>query len=163
MEERLAFIMKAKNLSMTKFADEIEVQRSSMSHVMNGRNKASLDFIRRILKRFPDINPDWLLFGKGSMSRQDMQMELDTSGEMAGENENLKEVISEKSSLIADLEQKLLNATARVEELEKGRSGPGILKDEEPAAYQKSGKTKHTERIVTFFSDQTFREYKPEQ
>lgn len=65
MEERLAFIMKAKNLSMTKFADEIEVQRSSMSHVMNGRNKASLDFIRRILKRFPDINPDWLLFGKG--------------------------------------------------------------------------------------------------
>ena len=71
MEERLTFIMKAKNLSMTKFADEIDVQRSNMSHVMNGRNKASLDFIRRILKRFPDINPDWLLFGKGRMTRED--------------------------------------------------------------------------------------------
>lgn len=163
MEERLAFIMKAKNLSMTKFADEIEVQRSSMSHVMNGRNKASLDFIRRILKRFPDINPDWLLFGKGGMSRQDIQMELGASGEMAGEYEKLKEEISEKSSRIADLEQKLLNATARVEELEKGRPGPGTLQDEEPAPYQKLGKTKRTERIVTFFSDQTFREYRPEQ
>lgn len=159
MEERLAFIMKAKNLSMTRFADEIEVQRSSMSHVMNGRNKASLDFIRRILKRFPDINPDWLLFGKGSMSRQDVQMEMDTGGDEKLEELNVEN--EEKSKKIAALEEELRLSKESQKNQAKQKAENKSFREEDAAIY--GSQHKDIEYIVTFFSDKTFREYKPEK
>ena len=67
MNERIQLILKTKNISASKFADEIGVQRSSISHIISGRNNPSLDFIQKILKRFPDINSTWILTGKGSM------------------------------------------------------------------------------------------------
>ncbi len=161
MEERLAFIMKAKNLSMTRFADEIEVQRSSMSHVMNGRNKASLDFIRRILKRFPDINPDWLLFGKGSMSRQDVQMELDTGNESAEKLEDLKNESEEKSRKITALENELRLLKEAQRNQVKQVADNKSVQEEDAAIY--GAQRRDIEYIVTFYSDKTFREYKPEK
>ena len=161
MEERLAFIMKAKNLSMTRFADEIEVQRSSMSHVMNGRNKASLDFIRRILKRFPDINPDWLLFGKGSMSRQDVQMELDTGNEAVERLEALKNESGEKSKRIAELEEEVRLLKEARKNQDQQITDKKSVKEEDAVTY--GSKPKDIEYIVTFFNDKTFREYKPEK
>ena len=67
MNDRIQLILKTKNISASKFADEIGVQRSSISHILSGRNNPSLDFIQKILKRFADINSDWILTGKGSM------------------------------------------------------------------------------------------------
>ena len=67
MNNRIQLILKTKDISASKFADEIGVQRSSISHILSGRNNPSLDFIQKILKRFPDINSDWILTGKGSM------------------------------------------------------------------------------------------------
>lgn len=68
MVDRITLLLKTRNISASQFADEIGVQRSSISHVLSGRNKPSLDFIQKILVRYPEINPDWLLFGKGSMN-----------------------------------------------------------------------------------------------
>ncbi len=51
----------AKNLSPSKFADEIGVQRSSISHILSGRNKPSLDIVQKIIRRYPEIGTDWLL------------------------------------------------------------------------------------------------------
>lgn len=68
MIDRITLLLKTRNISASQFADEIGVQRSSISHVLSGRNKPSLDFIQKILVRYPEINPDWLLFGKGSMN-----------------------------------------------------------------------------------------------
>ena len=70
MTDRISLLLKARNITASQFADEIGVQRSSISHVLSGRNKPSLDFIQKILKRFPEINPDWLLFGKGPMNTE---------------------------------------------------------------------------------------------
>lgn len=67
MIDRINLIMQAKNITPSQFADEINIQRSGMSHIMSGRNKPSLDFIMRVLKRYPEIDTDWLLFGKGEM------------------------------------------------------------------------------------------------
>ena len=60
MNNRIQLILKTKDISASKFADEIGVQRSSISHILSGRNNPSLDFIQKILKRFPDINSDWI-------------------------------------------------------------------------------------------------------
>lgn len=70
MTDRISLILRTKNINASQFADEIGVQRSSISHVLSGRNKPSLEFVQRILKRYPEINPDWLLFGKGAMHQE---------------------------------------------------------------------------------------------
>ena len=64
IQERLKMVMKMNNLSAAAFADRIGVQRSSISHIMSGRNKPSLDFIQKTLKSFPRVNGDWLVTGK---------------------------------------------------------------------------------------------------
>ena len=53
--------MKLNNLSASAFADKIEVQRSSISHILSGRNKPSLEFIQKVLTAFPKVSSDWLL------------------------------------------------------------------------------------------------------
>lgn len=60
---RIIEIIKRKNISPSQFADEIGIQRSGMSHLISGRNKPSLEFVLKVLKRFPDIDPVWLLLG----------------------------------------------------------------------------------------------------
>ena len=67
MIDRINLIMRAKNITASQFADEINIQRSGMSHIMSGRNKPSLDFVMRVLNRYPEIDTNWLLFGKGEM------------------------------------------------------------------------------------------------
>ncbi len=79
MIERINLIMRAKNITASQFADEINIQRSGMSHIMSGRNKPSLDFIMRVLKRYPEIDTDWLLFGKGEMYATAKQAENATT------------------------------------------------------------------------------------
>ncbi len=64
MKERIKKIMKINNMSSAQFADKIGVTRSSLSHVLSGRNKASLDYVMKILQSFPQIDSNWLLTGK---------------------------------------------------------------------------------------------------
>ncbi len=67
MNSRISLVLKTKNMSSAQLADELGVQRSGISHILNGRNKPSLDFILRIIKKYPDISVNWLLFGEGPM------------------------------------------------------------------------------------------------
>ena len=63
---RLNRIMEYYDLSAASFADKIDVGRSSISHLLSGRNKPSLDFVMKIIKAFPEVELYWLLNGKGS-------------------------------------------------------------------------------------------------
>jgi len=67
MTDRIELILKTQNLTPTQFADAIGIQRSSMSHILARRNKPSLDFVMKLLNRFPEINSEWLLTGKNQM------------------------------------------------------------------------------------------------
>lgn len=69
MRERLEHFLKSEKLTSTRFAEIMNVQPSSISHILGGRNKPSFDFIEKILDRFPHLNPDWLILGKGEMLR----------------------------------------------------------------------------------------------
>ena len=64
LNDRIALIMKANNLSAAAFADKLGVQRSGISHIMSGRNKPSLDFIQRTLNAFPKVDAHWLITGQ---------------------------------------------------------------------------------------------------
>ena len=63
---RLSFLLEQYEHTASSFADKIGVQRSSLSHLLSGRNKPSLDFILKITEAFPEINLYWLLKGEGS-------------------------------------------------------------------------------------------------
>lgn len=63
--ERLKTILNHHELSSASFADLIHVQRSSISHLLNGRNKPSLEFIMKINEVFKEVDLQWLLYGEG--------------------------------------------------------------------------------------------------
>jgi len=67
--ERLRLVMNYYNLTATLFAEKINVQRSSISHILSGRNKPSLDFVLKVLKAFDEVDLYWLLNGKGKFPK----------------------------------------------------------------------------------------------
>lgn len=67
MENRIRNIIENYGLSSNTFAQEIDVNRSTISHILSGRNKPSIEVLQKILGRFPDVSASWLLLGQGSM------------------------------------------------------------------------------------------------
>ena len=173
--------MRIKNLTSSQLADSIGVQRSGISHFISGRNKPSLEFILKILNHFPDINPDWLLFGKEPFLR---------GGQLPGKTPE-KEKIPE-SSFLASMDETLPGTqpsfleelfSEQVVKTEKKQKVPvndvknQQLKqksslDEETAGGKKTvqgddnpqsdeNKNEKPERIVVLYKNRTFREYLP--
>ena len=64
--QRMYKIMEHYNLSAATFSDEINVQRSSISHLLSGRNKPSLEFVLKIVDHYEEVTLDWLLYGRNS-------------------------------------------------------------------------------------------------
>lgn len=64
--KRLEILLTHYELSSAAFADRIDVQPSSISHLLKGRNKPSLEFVMKINEAFPEVDLHWLLYGKGS-------------------------------------------------------------------------------------------------
>jgi len=62
--DRLKTIMKVNNLTSSSFAEKVGVQRSGLSHILNGRNKASMEFLIKVLDTFPRVDAGWLITGK---------------------------------------------------------------------------------------------------
>jgi len=75
---RLKQIMEYHQFSASSFADKVGVQRSSISHILSGRNKPSLDFVLKINTVFDDLDLEWLLNGTGSYPKS--QDEFSNSG-----------------------------------------------------------------------------------
>jgi transcriptional regulator with XRE-family HTH domain len=137
MIERILEILKIRNLSPAQFADLIGVQRSGMSHLISGRNNPSLEFIQKVLKTFPEINSDWMLFGKGKM----------LNGEFS---------VSQQMSIPEDptfTEQAIKESipVLKKEEIDKPAKRKWV-----------AAEGKQIEKIVYFFRDNTFKEYFPE-
>lgn len=58
-------------LTATALAESIEIQRSSISHLLSGRNRPSLDFVLKILEKYPEVELYWLLNGKGVFPKEE--------------------------------------------------------------------------------------------
>jgi transcriptional regulator with XRE-family HTH domain len=76
MKERLLEFLKNENKSSAQFAEEIGVQASGISHILSGRNNPSLDFVLKMLEKYQYLSTDWLLFGKGSMYKENRMQNL---------------------------------------------------------------------------------------
>ena len=69
MNERLQHFLKAENISRSQLADSLGVARASITHIISGRNKPGFDFLENISLRYPALNLDWLVTGRGKMYR----------------------------------------------------------------------------------------------
>lgn len=139
MRERILKFLAEEQISSSKFADEIGVQRSSVSHILSGRNNPSFDFIQKILNKYINISADWLIMGKGEMyTEQWKQAKLFTE-------------VSENEKYRNDKEKEVML---------KSNSGKEDDKSIElPKAEEK--KKVNVEKIVIFYSDKSFKEYFP--
>lgn len=145
MLDRLSQIIKIKQLSASQFADEIGVQRSSVSHVLSGRNKPSLDFITKVALRFPDINTEWLLTGRGQMLFQ-----TEESEDFGDTNVKTADIIEEKTAEVEDDNDRIAEKIAR-EVVSKAKTG----RDRSQAG------SVSIEKIVIFYNNGSFSDYSP--
>ena len=83
VSERIKKIMDSEGLTASAFADSLGIQRSNVSHIMNGRSGPSLELLQKILTAFPKYNTDWLVMGRGEIYRQPVQTSIfDVIGEL---------------------------------------------------------------------------------
>ncbi len=67
MHERLKNWMGIEGLKSSALADSIGVNRATISHILSGRNKPSIDFLEKLLNVYPNVNANWLISGIGYM------------------------------------------------------------------------------------------------
>ena len=93
--KRLETIFDYYGLTASSFADKINVQRSSISHLLSGRNKPSLDFILKVIDSFPDVDLLWLLNGTGNFPKDENTNSrvLNSSPIQKTENEQINDLI----------------------------------------------------------------------
>jgi transcriptional regulator with XRE-family HTH domain len=143
--KRMEFIMDHFGLSASSFADKISVQRSSISHLLSGRNKPSLDFILKILAVFPELNLYWFLDGSGSyLKNDDFDLTL-----------NKKEIASTPT---LQNEEKNSNEIFKTDGNSESKTENYSIP---PQAFLNKMEGKQIEKIVCFYTDGTFTDYNP--
>lgn len=146
MKDRIAKFLITENISPSKFADEIGVQRSSISHIIAGRNNPSLELTQKMLNRFDSINPDWLILGKGEMYRVGKQATL------------FDQINNEKNENISKEPEVVVNRL-NIEDNELNKSKPNINYDEQISTKNKNELT--VEKMLIIYSNGTFETYSP--
>lgn len=127
IKDRLAHILRAKNLTASQFAELMEIQPSNVSHLMNGRNKPSLDFLMKLKEVFPEYNFDWIIMGKKPITINDPNPVVADNQQMKFEDDEKKIIefddVEEVKPKIEEeiIEEKIKTATLSVgnQEIEK--------------------------------------------
>jgi transcriptional regulator with XRE-family HTH domain len=149
--KRLEIILEYYSLNASAFADKIGVQRSSLSHLLSGRNKPSLDFILKILDVFPDVDLYWILNGKGSFPKN-------------SETTNSREPIFEEE--VKTKTPTPVSEAAIANNLFSEMNNNSVVKSEESPNYgsprsNTNSNSQELEKIVFFYKNGTFKVYTP--
>lgn len=147
MKDRLLIFLNKENISATNLADEIGVQRSSISHILSGRNKPSYDFIYKMISRYEYINAEWLITGKGDMYKKEQQKIDEISDKETGlfDIGTREYSVSEQSDQADNEKRKLTGETGKKDNNKEVTNVNKI------------------EKIVYFYKNGTFKEYNPSE
>ena len=133
IDKRLRLLLENERLTSSQFAKIVGYRPSSISHILSGRNKPGFDFIQEILKKFDNINPEWLILGRGEMYRTTDKVVDDDKEPSVRESIKTSKVESEPDPL------------PYVSGVKIKTDGKVIVK------------------VLVFYSDQTFTEYNPSE
>lgn len=87
LNQRIIEIMNHLGLSKTSFANEIGVSQPVITHISTGRNKPGLDILQKILIKYPEVNAEWLITGKGSKIKERDPLKRELAGKLIQELE----------------------------------------------------------------------------
>ena len=150
MINRINLILRAKNITARQFAEEIGIQPSGMSHILGGRNNPSLDFAVKVLKRYPEIDANWLLLGKGAMYGNSGGAAVEPFRETAHDDSFVEKETFHETSLQE-------NATMVEERMQEEVQRGDAAVDEEPyrgTAIQEGDQ--QVVRVMMIYSDNTY-------
>lgn len=156
MINRINLILRAKNITAKQFAEEIGIQPSGMSHIMSGRNNPSLDFVSKVIRRYPEIDANWLLLGKGEMYMGMKNEELKMKNEELGNEPTL---FSEPDPLPEPEEDDIPLSQSQVTDSSPTLGEQLECLDKEPAPIEND--ERKLVKILFFYDDRTFEEYRP--
>jgi plasmid maintenance system antidote protein VapI len=141
---RVAIFLEDNSISIKAFAASLGVQRSSLSHILSGRNKPSLDFILKMLQAYPTLSERWLLLGKG----------LPQSATPADNTEVQELPPSKPNSNVTDVTNhpEASNVTLVT-------SNPRPLNETLPNENQSVIPNPHPVKLLLLYSDGSFRQY----
>ncbi|WBL20803.1 MULTISPECIES: helix-turn-helix transcriptional regulator [unclassified Zunongwangia] len=134
---RLQKIIEYYDLSASSFADKIEVGRSSISHLLSGRNKPSLEFVMKIVKTFPEVELYWLLNGKGEFPKRDKAFQK--------KEENKTETRQQSTTATKNSDNDLFSESQENNNKEQKNTTPIIPNNGKKIA-----------RVIIFYEDGTF-------
>jgi len=149
MHDRLKQFLTMEGLSPARFAEIMGIQRSGISHLLSGRNRPSFEFLEKIMTAYPDINPEWLILGKGRPYKSDRPLP-----ENASKSDLFTEIpesgTAEETEIVADFQE--------IEDENTVEHRPENPKFDLPSAVTPSVKAKKIARIIVFFNDGTYEE-----
>lgn len=146
MVERIKKIMDKEGCISSIFADTINVNKGTIAHILSGRNNPSLDVVQKILETYPNINSDWLLFGKLPMYKtENPVIELDLFDEKP---------INPVKSTPQPKESKEMEAK-KVEESSKQLKSQPLIAE--------LSISENIDKIVIFFKNKMYVTLKPEE
>lgn len=65
--ERLRYYIESKGISIRKFCDESDLLYTSFHPILQNSRPLGMNILKKIIERFPNINVNWILTGKGSV------------------------------------------------------------------------------------------------
>jgi transcriptional regulator with XRE-family HTH domain len=155
--EKILKIMQAEEMNALQFASEIGIQSSTLSHILNGRNKPSLEVIKKILNRFRTINADWLILDSGTIYRQEKHSQTPSLFPPDEENTSIpksyaneKELNFKKENSPEKIEMPIINDTVN----------KNSMKFPEEIITTKVT-DKSVSKIIVYYTDKTFQEFIP--
>lgn len=149
MKDRILQLVEEKNLTLGAFADEIGVERSTMSHIKAERSKPSLDVAQKILERYPEVNADWLILGKGPIYRQK------TNSREPNLFDDFELIASSTAQNEQKTEQKNVTAAAQSTQ-NSAATAQNVVSA--PAPAPAPAKQRCISRVILFYDDGTFEE-----
>ncbi|MBP7101849.1 MAG: helix-turn-helix transcriptional regulator [Bacteroidales bacterium] len=179
MKERIKKLLEEKNLSQSSFADLIGVGRPNVTHLMKGRNNFSQIIASNTLLAFPDINPMWLLKGEGNMYKpaKTNNTKIESANELKNKKMDTEIMFPDSFENYTEEQENQLSNKNMISQgdlniSEDTKSDTGISHADEAtirtSTSQLSGNEtlssinkRKIEKIVFFYTDQTFEEYYP--
>ena len=138
MNTRLQQFLAAENISQAQLADSIKVARAGISHIMAGRNKPSYDFLAALMNRYPRLNIEWLMFGKGKMYK-DLMETSEIATDLFDEDLFSSQISKEDKQVMENIEPSI-----EIKSLE--------------SKVQETVKQRNVKKIIILFDDNTYQE-----
>lgn len=152
--KRLEVVLDYYSISASAFADKIGVQRSSLSHLLSGRNKPSLDFILKIIDAYPEVDLHWLISGKGDFpDKKPQQKEVAQTSTPAPASTTAGDVKHAETLDLFSANDEIKNDAINLHKT--------VPAEEQVKQSTNADKTNEIDKIVIFYKDGTFKSYVP--